>query len=332
MRVSVVINSKAGSVDPALIREKIGEALFRCDLSFCEPANLDEMCNYIHEQIEAKTDYLIVCGGDGTINACLQCLMSSGIEMNKMPPIAVVRSGTANDLASILGVSRKVDQAVRNILEGTVKYIDVIEVEGDGKKSYMLTNGGLGIPALAAELANQMRHSLRRVASCENTAGALKFVTQNSFKLLKKIGPNIYSLMVAEALRKWEQKGWSLEIEMPGKFTLETSSPVLLINNLPQIGSSFTPAPLTSNSDGTVNLLISEGDRAHELLHSAYHLRMGTINNLKRVKSFELRDFTLRSKTQRKLTFFGDGEILHKDVQEIKIKCLRQSLPVVVSN
>lgn len=332
MKVSVIINNRAGSTNAALIREKIGDALFRCYLQFCEPQDLGELKAFLLSQIANKTDYFLICGGDGTINTCLQLLTEAGIDLSQIPPFALVRSGTANDLASMLGISKRIDSAARNILEGSIKAIDVIEVEGQGKKSYMLTNGGVGLPALAADLANQFRANLQKWAKANDTKAGVKQLSAQTYNLIKKMGPSIYSLTIAEALRKWNPEDWGLEIDIPGNQTLQTRSALLLINNLPQIGSSFTPAPLTSNSDGTVNLLVTEDEKLMDYLQSAVQIRLGSIIKSKRVKSYELQQFTLRTKGQRGLTFFGDGEILHKDVNEIKVTCLHRGLSVVVSN
>ncbi|WP_413290559.1 diacylglycerol/lipid kinase family protein [Bdellovibrio sp. HCB337] len=333
MRVSVVINPKAGSVNPKLIEEKVRTALFRCDLVFANSQTLEEMDQFLRQELAEKTDFFLICGGDGTINTCLQSLMGSDGDLSKLPPIAVVRSGTANDLAHEIGVARRVDQAVRNILEGQVKNIDIIQISDGDKKVYMLTNGGVGIPALTADLANQVRSGLQKVSVCPKTAGLFKVLAANTYKIVKKIGPGVYSMMVAEALRTWEQKGWELEFELPGGKSFSTKAPIVLVNNQPSIGKTFLPAPYTSNTDGTVNLLLSETQKITDHLSAFLHITKGTVGQSNFFRSFELEEFKVRTKNPaRPLTFFGDGEILFKDVQELSIKCLHRGLPVVVGS
>lgn len=333
VRVSVIINPKAGSVNPKLIEEKVRTALFRCDLVFSKAQTLEEMDRFLSDEMAQKTDYFLICGGDGTINTCLQSLMQSQEDLTKLPPIAVVRSGTANDLAHEIGISRRIDQAVRNILEGQVKNIDIIQVSSGDTKMYMLTNGGIGIPALTADLANQLRSGLQRVSACPTTAGIFKMLATTTYKAIKKVGPGVYSMMVAEALRTWEQKDWELEFEIPGENSFVTKSPIVLINNQPSIGKSFLPAPYTSNTDGTVNLLVSESQKTHEHLSAFLHITKGTVGRSSSFKSFELKEFKIRTRNpKRLLTFFGDGEILLKDVAELSIKCLHRGLPVVVGS
>lgn len=333
MRVSIIINPKAGSVSPSLIEEKIRTALFRCDLVFSKAQTLQEMDHFLSDEMAQKTDYFLICGGDGTINICLQSLMQNQEDLSSLPPIAVVRSGTANDLAHEIGISRRIDQAVRNILEGQVKNIDIIQVSSGDKKMYMLTNGGIGIPALTADLANQLRSGLQRISVCPKTAGVFKMLATNTYKAIKKVGPGVYSMMVAEALRTWEQKDWELEFDIPGEKSFVTKAPIVLINNQPTIGRSFLPAPYTSNTDGTVNLLLSESQKTSEHLGAFLHITKGTVGQSSYFKSFELKEFTIRTKNQnRLLTFFGDGEILFRNVAEISIKCLHRGLPVVVGS
>lgn len=330
MRVSVLINSKAGSVNAELIEAKIRESLFRCDLSFCRPQNLTEMRDFLSEEAALKTDYVITCGGDGTINLSLQCLMENK-DIKHLPPITIVRSGTANDLAHEIGVSNRIDSAVRNIFEGTVKNIDVVEISSGEKTTYMLTNGGLGMPAMAAELANKFRKHLQDLANSPTSAKAFKFLAEKSYFAVKKMGPAVYSLMTAEAIRTWNPEGWGIEVEIPGKASIETNSPIVLVNNQQSIGASFMPAPYTSNTDGTVNLLLTETHNISEHTRAALQIRNGNIEKSPFFKSFELKEFRLKSRSpQRSLTFFGDGEILLRDVQEIDIRCIHRGLPVMV--
>lgn len=330
MRVSVIINSKAGSVNADLIEAKVRDSLFRCDLRFCRPRTLAEMDDFLFEEFSQKTGYLIVCGGDGTINVALQSMMKYK-DTHILPSLVVVRSGTANDLAHAIGISSRIDFAVRNLFEGIEKKIDVIEISSGAEKVFMLTNGGLGMPAKAAELANKFRGHLQNLASTPSTRRAFQFVAEKSYHAVKKMGPAVYSMMSAEAIRTWNPQGWGLEVHIPGKNTFQTSSPIVLVNNQQTIGKGFFPAPFTSNTDGTVNLLLSESSTIPQHTMAALQIRRGTTQKSANFKSFELKEFSLKSQNpERTLTFFGDGEILLKDVQEMKIRCIHHGLPVMV--
>ncbi|MBX3040946.1 MAG: kinase [Bdellovibrionaceae bacterium] len=330
MRVSVIINSKAGSVDEALIREKIQEALFRCDLRFVSPKNLDELERFAAEEI-GVSGYFMICGGDGTINRTLQSLvrMAAGAEL---PPICLIRSGTANDLAAQLGISRKIEKAARCLLEGGIKKIDLIEIETDtGEKTVMITNGGVGIPAIIAGEANRFRQMLKDSSQNGKLPWAFRFLAKQSDGVVKKMGSGVYMMMVAEALRQWTPMDWEVELELPGREPFATKASCILVNNQPRIGSSMTPAPFTSNTDGLMNVLVTEAHTLKDQLKAVMSLRRGRPHELSLNQSYEVSELRLRSKEGRRpLTFFGDGEILLKDAREIRVRCIHQGLAVVV--
>lgn len=332
MRVSIVINTQAGQVNESVIRSQIETALFRCDLHFLVPQSFSEMGAFLRSEIEKKTNSLVFCGGDGTINACLQEIMPLNEEGISIPPVALICSGTANDLAHEVGISQKIEKAARAVLEGEIKKIDIIEVIASAKKAYMVTNGGLGIPALTAELSNQFRANVRDwIQQRENQSTHRGWVAGTLQKSLARVGPRIYPAMLIEAMREWDSESWSLQIDT-GRQKIVTQSPFILINNQPGIGQSFTPAPYTSNSDGTFNGLIVEADSLLKQLDAVWQVKKGRIDRLKGSFSFETSKVVIRSLTERKFTFFGDGEILHRNVSEIEIRCLYQIIPLLLTS
>jgi diacylglycerol kinase family enzyme len=330
MRVSIVINSNAGSVNEKLIREKIETALFRCDLHYSVSESFVETGDFLRHEIENKSDNLIVCGGDGTINACLQQLMPLNEAGMLIPPVTLICSGTANDLANEVGVSRRIERAARGILEGDIKKIDIVEVVADERKAYMVTNGGIGIPAVTAELSNRVRQGLRDRLLGREEVHRWPWLGEQVRAAVRTLGSGLYSLMLVEALREWDPKDWSIELTTQ-KRKIVTQSPFILINNQANIGSSFTPAPYTSNSDGTVNVLVVNGERLTEKLAAILRVRQGRIEKIEGCESFEVSEIKIKSLTNRKMRFFGDGEILHRDVSEIVVRCLYQAMPLMLT-
>ncbi len=65
-------------------------------------------------QESGRYEMVVVCGGDGTLNEVINGLM----RVEHRPPIGYVPTGTTNDFASSLGLSKKPKQAVANILRG----------------------------------------------------------------------------------------------------------------------------------------------------------------------------------------------------------------------
>ncbi len=65
-------------------------------------------------------DLVVICGGDGTINYVVNALKSK--EMNL--PLGIIPSGTANDFANMLGLSKDAVTAARDILCGVERKVD----------------------------------------------------------------------------------------------------------------------------------------------------------------------------------------------------------------
>lgn len=333
MRISVIINPLAGQMKLDLVKRKIQEALFRCDLKFHLCDDLEELCAFTKKEITRKTEAFLICGGDGTVNATLQCLMRHKQGQKELPPICLVSSGTANDLAQEMDISQRVDQAARLLLEGRVKKIDLIEVESGSSKKYMLTNGGIGIPALAAEEANVIRQTLRKFIKTTDQNLLTQKVGQWTDQLMKKSGTLIYSASVLKTIKDWKSEDWKLEIQVPGQKSFTTDAPFLLVNNQSRVGQKFLTAPYTSHDDGLVNLLVVESKSKTSQLEKLARVYLGRLRENSEVKSMEQSEFQIRTKSKtKKITFFGDGEILFKDVDEVKIRCFKRNIGIMVKD
>lgn len=72
----------------------------------------------------SKYDYFFVSGGDGTIN---EVINGMGDSENK-PIIGYIPSGTVNDVARSLGISRNIKRAVSMLMKGNVFEHDIFQV------------------------------------------------------------------------------------------------------------------------------------------------------------------------------------------------------------
>jgi diacylglycerol kinase (ATP) len=79
----------------------------------------------VEELTEAGVDLLFVWGGDGTVQRCIDALAGSGV------PIAIIPAGTANLLATNLGIPKDIEQAVQVGLHGDRRPIDVGRINGE---------------------------------------------------------------------------------------------------------------------------------------------------------------------------------------------------------
>jgi diacylglycerol kinase (ATP) len=75
-------------------------------------------------RLRRDADLIILCGGDGTLNAAAPALIECGL------PLGILPMGTANDLARTLGIPENLEQAAAIIAEGATRTIDLGEVNG----------------------------------------------------------------------------------------------------------------------------------------------------------------------------------------------------------
>lgn len=92
--------------------------------------------------VEAGADLILVAGGDGTVNEALNGMVGCGV------PLAVLPAGTANVLASELGLPRQPDEAAQRLKALTPARIAVGRLLADGAEPrYFLSMAGVGLDA-----------------------------------------------------------------------------------------------------------------------------------------------------------------------------------------
>lgn len=106
----------------------------------------DEVLRSARTAVAEGLDVLVAVGGDGTAHLALQAVAGTGTAL------AVVPTGTGNDLANCLGVPRTGAAAAEAVLAGDVTAVDAVRV-GGGWFACIL---GTGFDAAVNERANRM--------------------------------------------------------------------------------------------------------------------------------------------------------------------------------
>jgi diacylglycerol kinase family enzyme len=92
--------------------------------------------------IEEKVDLVVIAGGDGTVRVA--CAEMAGTAI----PVAVLPAGTGNLLARNLGISLELETALSEVLAGSDRRIDSVQVEGDDLDAdRFVVMAGLGLDA-----------------------------------------------------------------------------------------------------------------------------------------------------------------------------------------
>lgn len=108
-----------------------------------------EAARLARQAVETGADCLIVRGGDGTVNEVLQGIVGSSI------PLAVWPAGTANVLAHVLGIPRRVPDLVRMIAEPHAYEVSLGRANG----RYFVLMVGIG---LDASIVREVNPGLKR--------------------------------------------------------------------------------------------------------------------------------------------------------------------------
>lgn len=325
--VDVFLNPRAGRAHEQQLRKSLLRlATSKERLIFHSCPSIPEMHRLLAAVLERGTDGVVIGGGDGTLNQALSVLMTARRQKHALPPLTVVPCGTANDLASEMklpsaGALAPLWQAAR---ADRVRLVDVLEAAAGERRRYMLTNGGLGVAARTARRANVVR---RRSASARAFAQWWRRVRPH---IMRALGAHVYELCLIQDLWRTQLGEWHTLIEIAGKPRFESRAPFVMVNNQSTIGGTFRCAPGTRNDDGAFNvMLVNEASRA-DLVGTLVGIRLGRPLDLAKIETFETTRVVFRAPdAAHLLTFFGDGEVLHRRAQEISVRCLSRALPVV---
>ncbi len=282
-RVRVFLNGAASHSRAFDWRGELSRLLFRSEVEFLAPKSLEELFDECRKAASEKIDVVISVGGDGTFHTLLQHMADS------KTIFLVVPAGTANDLATELGISKKLKKAVECIRRDHYKTIDLISVNG----RLMATNGGIGLVGEVAECINDWRQRIPGFRS-----------------LMTRTRHHVYTGVLTAHLTAMKIQRHHVRLQLANGETHEINTPLLLVNNQAKLGGSFSVAPETHNDDGTFNVLYFTHERRMDLLDAILRVKRGkSVRNDKHVVSFETSSLNVTSlEPEKTLHFFGDGE------------------------
>jgi diacylglycerol kinase family enzyme len=118
------------------------------DLSWAEVPKSKFAPVRVREALEQGADLIFVWGGDGTVQRCIDVMAGSPATL------AILPAGTANLLATNLGIPDDVEAAVRVGLHGSRRSLDVGVINGErfavmagtGLDALMISDGSRAMP------------------------------------------------------------------------------------------------------------------------------------------------------------------------------------------
>ena len=148
--VEVILNERAGDGHSQSRREAIA-ALFRANGCEARITSTTEsrLTDLAREKTRGPANIIVAGGGDGTIGGVAATLIGTDKILGVLP------LGTLNHFSKDLGIAQDLEAAVKTIVSGQIKRIDVGEVNG----RYFLNNSSLGVyPVVVRDRENQQKH------------------------------------------------------------------------------------------------------------------------------------------------------------------------------
>jgi diacylglycerol kinase family enzyme len=282
--VTVVVNRTAGRRAAPGWEDTVAAILGRrLHPTFVHPADADDAARVALAHARAGAAAIAIAGDDGTIHRAINSITATGI------PIALLPRGTANDLARELGVPTSVEAAACRILDGHVRAIDFIEVNGRA----VATVGGVGLPA-----------------SCALAVHDLKQASPLARGALGALGTSVYPLVATGTvlLRAGRVQRLRVTMREPGgrRSVIERACHGLLVANQGTFGGRLALPTRSRNDDGVFELaLLSPNGRAR-LLATLAALRLGRPVSRQAIRVWRAVEATIEC--ERPAPFFGDGE------------------------
>jgi diacylglycerol kinase (ATP) len=208
-------------VEAELSRRGIDFALFRTE----GPGHATELSR---EAAKLGAERILVVGGDGTLHEVANGLLDGSVPF---PPLAVVPVGTGNDFYRMVGSSRKIEDAVGALVDGSVHMFDVGWIRHDSGERHFVNLLGVGVDVEVLRARTKF-HRLRGLPQyLAALVWTLATFRPDSFRI--SLGP--------------ESPG-----EEPESFQGRTLLAVVTVG--PSIGGGFHVNPGASPEDGLLNL------------------------------------------------------------------------------
>jgi diacylglycerol kinase (ATP) len=298
--VGIILNPKAGRGRAGNIRNQLITCLQERKIPFqLELTRYPGHAKDLALQMCKSNKLIIAAGGDGTINEVASGIANPGVEL------AFIPIGSGNDFNKVIGIPRKINQALEIIFSGKKRFMDFGQISywnylGEKKKKNFINTLGLG---LDAEIADETR------------------------KIQWLRGMPLYLLAALKALRKHFPNTYQIT---EGKNVLNIHAFFICIGNGNYEGGGFKLLPNANQSDSRLDLCILEEMPIYKAIKFVPKLIKGTHENLEKVFMGTFRKLTIESK--RPFILHGDGEIFEERALKVKIEIAPKKIAIRTPN
>ncbi|GJD34486.1 lipid kinase [Methylobacterium aerolatum] len=263
-RALLVCNAKARNGNVPL--DAIRQALREGGVTPVDPPKGADACAAIRA-LAGEVDFVILGGGDGTMNAAAPALVETGL------PLAILPLGTANDLARSLGLPLDPLAAARFIPTAEAQPVDLGWVNGH----YYFNVASIGF---SAELAGELTSEAKKRFGVFGYAVA-------AFRVLRKVRP------------------FGVTIEHDGR-TEKVVTIQVSVGNGRHYGGGMTVEQTASVDDGNLDFYSLEIAHWWRLIALLPALRRGTHGKAADVRAFKTREIRLTTRKPRPVNTDGE--------------------------
>lgn len=295
--IKVFHNPTAGEAEHTkeIIVEKIEAAGFECSYSSTKK-------EISEKRIPEETEIIAVAGGDGTVRKIAEYYCSGNV-LNRRHPLGLLPWGTANNIATTLGISGDPDDIIARWKAGNKQNFDIGKVHGLKENHFFLESIGFGV---FPKLIKTMRDR-------ENKSGSPEEEIEIALKTLRDI------------VEEYKPKSCEIRIDgelYNGKFLM------LEVTNIKSIGPNLNIAPMSHYDDGEFDVIMINESQRDALLNYIDD----RIANGKETPFF----YTALKAKNLELNWGGrlmhvDDELIELDkFQKLKVEILRDVLTFLV--
>lgn len=250
---------------------------------------------------EEGYDIVVGLGGDGTAHEVINGLME--VPLEKRPILGIIPMGSGNDFCANVGNSKKIDEAVKTILAGHTKRIDVASIEDEsGRSEYWDNTTNIGFGGSVTIYSHNLP------------------ILRGFMMYLAAVLQTIFSnYIIMKVTIKTDQEEFQDETIM------------IALNNGPREGGGFHTGPHAVMDDGWLDYTIVKKISRLKMLMLLPAFMQGTQEKDKSVYMGRFKSMEIHS--DKPLYLHTDGEMFAgfgQEVHYLKVEILPDALEVIV--
>jgi diacylglycerol kinase (ATP) len=218
------------------------------------------------EAVARGADLVFVWGGDGTVQRCLDALAGEKVD------VAILPAGTANLLATNLGIPTTIEEAVDVGLHGARRSLDLGRINGE----HFAVMAGAGLDALMIRDADK---------GLKDRAGRLAYVWTG--------------------LRNVKARKLAMRIDIDGQRWFDGDASCVLVANVSTIVGGLSPFERARPDDGVLEVGVVEAEGALQWARVFGRMAVGKIETSPLTRSTSARRIDVR--VEKKIDYELDG-------------------------